>query len=72
MLSNNILKELRKQGKSQLWLSFETKIASQDLSQVANGKKICWPAWRQKISMALGVSEEELFPNEKGGEQCAG
>jgi len=57
------LKEvMQRDGLSQRKLSIMAKMTSQDLNQVINGKKPFFPAWRKRISSALGMSEEELFP----------
>lgn len=69
MGSNRLKAILRKQGKTQFWLSRETGITCPDLSQVMNGKKYCFPGWRKKISQALNLPEEEIFtdtPNKVG------
>jgi transcriptional regulator with XRE-family HTH domain len=65
MLKNN-LQEVRKQrGLSQLRLSFLTGISPGDISRIENGWVKPYPGWRKRLGRALGVSEAELFPNEK-------
>jgi hypothetical protein len=52
-------------GVSQRYLSAVTGIAQANLSQVERGGP-CWPDWRRRIAMALGVSEDALFGNGSG------
>lgn len=49
-------------GVSQRKLSFMAGISNQDLNQAINGKKPFFPAWRKRVSEALEMSEDELFP----------
>lgn len=64
-MKQNQLKEiLQREKKTQFWLSRETGITCPDLSQVMNGKRYCFPGWRKKISQALDIPEEEIFPCE--------
>jgi len=66
MLKNN-LQEVRKQRElSQLRLSFLTGIPPSDISRIENGWLKPYPGWRKRLARALGVSEAELFPIEKG------
>ena len=59
----NNLKEIReKENYSQLKLSYETRIASTDISSIERGKKFPYPGWRKKLAAALDVKEEEIFP----------
>jgi hypothetical protein len=47
---------------SQRKLSIMAGITSQDLNQALHGKKPFFPAWRKRVSTALDVPEDELFP----------
>lgn len=65
------LKEiLEEKGISQRKLSIDAGIASQDVNQAINGKKPFFPGWRKRISDALGVPEEDLFPEYYHGREA--
>lgn len=50
--------------------SFAKKIGINpvDFNQIINGKKYPYAGWRKKISEALNISEEILFPGVKDGD----
>lgn len=52
---------LNEQGISKLQLAMKAGINPSDLYAALNGSKPIFPAWRKKISEALGVPEAELF-----------
>ena len=54
---------MEKNGISQRKLSLLTNITSQDLNQAINGKKPFFPSWRKRVSEALKIPENELFPD---------
>ena len=59
----NNLKEIRTQkGLSQLALAKLTNITPTDISRIENNWLKPYPGWRKRLSDALGVSEEEIFP----------
>ncbi|MBS4029938.1 MAG: helix-turn-helix transcriptional regulator [Clostridiales bacterium] len=61
----NRLREVRKQqGLSQFGLAKMCGVEPSNLSKVENGILKPYPGWRQRIALALGVSEEEIFPVE--------
>lgn len=62
MLKTNLRKYRKEKGMSQLDLAIQTKIATSDISLLENGKKYAFPGWRKRLSKALEVSEDELFP----------
>ena len=65
----NLLKEFRtKKGFSQLTLAKLTNIAPTDISRIEHGWIRPYPGWRKRLARALKVSEAELFPTEKGGQ----
>ncbi len=65
---NNKLREVRNQrGLSQLRLSFLTGIPPGDISRIENDWLKPYPGWRKRLASALGTTEAELFPSEKGG-----
>ena len=62
----NRLAELRHQRQmSQLNLAKLTGIQPSDLSRIENHRMVCYPAWKKRLSRALGVSEQEIFPLEE-------
>ena len=63
----NNLKEIRtKRGFSQLTLAKLTNIAPTDISRIENDWLRPYPGWRKRLARALGTTESELFPIEKG------
>lgn len=60
--------ELKKQGITKYRLAQLTGIASSDIYQCMNGKKIMFNGWKKRIADALESTVEELFP-EKDGEK---
>jgi len=62
MLENNLRKIRKEQGFSQLELSYDTRIASTDISDIELGKKYPYKGWREKLAEALEVEEEKIFP----------
>ncbi len=65
MFESNNLRKIRKQkGLSQLELGRKTKIASQIICNLENGKQYPYPGWRKRLAKALGVREREIFPSE--------
>jgi putative transcriptional regulator len=62
---NSKLREVRKaKGLSQLRLSLVTSISPWEISRIENGWIKPYPGWRKRLARALGVTEEELFPEE--------
>jgi len=62
----NRLKEIRREkGLSQLRLAFVTGISPSDISRIENDWIRPYPGWRKRFSRALGISEDEIFPNDK-------
>lgn len=65
----NRLKEARgEKGISQLKLAFLTGISPGDISRIECGWIRPYPSWRKRLAEALGTTESELFPSEKGGQ----
>jgi len=66
-MENNLRDIRKKKGMSQLALSYDTRISPSDISNIERGKQYPYKGWRKKISSALEVDEEEIFPeiNEK-------
>jgi transcriptional regulator with XRE-family HTH domain len=63
---DNNLKIFRKNQKlSQLKLSYLTGIAPGDISRIENGWIKPYPGWRKRLAEALGVTQDQLFPNGK-------
>jgi transcriptional regulator with XRE-family HTH domain len=63
MIQPNKVRAIRKrQGLSGLDVAYRAKIAPGILSNIENGKIICYPGWRKRIAAALAVPEHELFP----------
>lgn len=64
----NNLREVRgKKGLSQLRLAMVTGISPWDISRIENEWIRPYPGWRKRLARALGTTEDELFPTEKGG-----
>ena len=63
MLPENKLKTVRlEKGFSQLDLSAKTRISPGTISNIESGKIYPYPGWRKRLSRALGLPENELFP----------
>lgn len=63
----NRLREFRKKNNlTQLDLSKLTDIYPNDISQIETGYRKAFPGWRKRLSEALEVEEEVLFPEEEG------
>ena len=61
--SGRKLQETRKQqGLTQLALSQRTNIHPNEISRIERGIIQPYPGWRRRIAAALGVPEDELFP----------
>lgn len=69
---NTLKAKMEEKKISGLELSRITGIAPCVISNLKNGKQWPYPAWRKKISEALDVPEEKLFPKLKGGASSAG
>lgn len=52
---------LKERGLSKLQLAMKAGINPSDLYQALSGNKPMYPAYRRKLSEALGVPEAELF-----------
>ena len=67
----NLVRERRQQlGLSQTKLACMLGVAESTLSDLELGKRQAWPKIRKALSRALGRTEPELFPNEKGGQDA--
>lgn len=64
---NNLRAVLERQGISQLDLYKLTGISPASLSNIVTGRLIPYDGWKKRISEALGVSEQEIFPESKEG-----
>ncbi len=63
----NRLKEFRnRRGFSQLRLAMLTGIAPSDISRIENNWLRPYAGWCKRLARALGATEAELFPKEKG------
>ena len=60
---SNLQKVRKEKGLSQLKLSMMTGIAPGDISCIENDRLRPYPGWRKRLARALGVSEQELFPD---------
>ena len=60
--------EMVKQGISGNRLALISLISPSDFSRAINGKMPFYPAWRERISDALGVDETKIFDMENGKE----
>ncbi|MFW6030320.1 MAG: helix-turn-helix domain-containing protein [Halanaerobiales bacterium] len=62
-MKTNKLRQVRlKKGISQERLASEAGMVQADISQLENNKKYAYPGWRKRLSKALGVNEDTLFP----------
>lgn len=67
MISENRVREVRQQKElSGLEVAYKARIAPGVLSNIENGKIVCYPGWRKRIAAALGCNEADLFPEEVG------
>ena len=62
---SNLQKVRKEKGLSQLKLSMMTGIAPGDISCIENDRLRPYPGWRKRLTRVLGVSEQELFPDEQ-------
>ena len=53
---------MREKNLSKMRVSLNAGINPPDFYQALNGKKPFFPAWRKRVSEALEISEDELFP----------
>lgn len=64
-MKKNYLREIRTgKGVSGLELARRSKIAPSTISNIENYRIVPYDGWKQRISEALGVPVEEIFPNE--------
>ncbi len=62
-----LLKEiLSTRGMSQNQLAYESRVPTNVISQVVNGRLYPCPAWRLRISEAMGLPEDSLFSEKRG------
>lgn len=59
--------EMKSRGISRNKLALLARIAPSDIYGVFNGTRPLFPAWRRRIADALGMDEDELFPEQEGG-----
>jgi len=64
-MTNNLKKIRNDKGLSQLRLAFLTGISPTDISRIENDVRKAYPGWRKRLAEALGVTEDNLFPNGK-------
>jgi len=61
----NNLREIRRiKTLSQFDLAKLSNIAPSDISRIENGKLYAHPGWRKRLSDALKVKEQEIFPED--------
>jgi transcriptional regulator with XRE-family HTH domain len=56
--------EREKRGWSKTRLGIRADVNPVSIGQIELGRVPAWPAWRKRISQALGVSVEELFDSD--------
>ena len=62
MYYETVKKEAEAQGLSIRKLAAKANMTAPDLCQAISGAKTFWPQWRKRVSEALGVPEDQLFP----------
>lgn len=62
MITNNLKIYREQKGLSQLQLSMKTGIAHSAICNIENERIFPYPGWRKRISIVLGIDEEEVFP----------
>lgn len=62
MWENNLRKIRKARGLSQFDLAKMADVNPTDISAIENCKKFPYPAWRRRLSAALEVPENEVFP----------
>ena len=71
MIPKNKVKEFRlAKGFSGLELSRRAKIAPSTLHNIENFKTPVYPGWKKRLSEALQVDEQELFPEVDENANC--
>ena len=66
----NLEKALNEKGWTRNRLSVEAGISSSEIYTALAGQRPMFPGYRKKISDALGIPEEELFSEERGGQDA--
>lgn len=64
-LKNNLKKILKEKGISGMQLSRITGISTSVIYSISSEKIVAFPGWKRRISEALGVPVDEIFPNEE-------
>ncbi len=67
---NNLRNVREKKGISQLELARITRIAPANICNIENGRQYPYPGWRKRLSEALQVDEQELFPEVDENANC--
>ncbi len=64
-MKNKLRKFRENKGLSQLQLSMKTGIAPNIICNIENERIIAYKGWKKRISEALNVPEQEIFPEKK-------
>lgn len=56
--------ELEDRQLSERKLAIMAGLAPQSINAAMNGNVKFWPGWRKKVSIALGMAEQDLFPED--------
>ena len=67
-----LAKIIKEKGITTYRLARMAEIAPSDLYCVLKNQKPCYPAWRSRISKALGMNEKDVFPEYHNKEQANG
>ncbi len=62
MVENKVKEYRERAGLTQTELSRRARIASPNLSDIENGKRLPWPRVKRSLARVLKVSIDELFP----------
>jgi len=65
MINNNLKKFRKEKEWSQFELAKRSDIPQSRISQIENGKIEAYPGWRKRISVALDVEGDKIFPENK-------
>jgi hypothetical protein len=61
----NVVRYLKKQGRSRYWLSKETGDYQSTIANVCHGRSVCGAGLLTRIASALGVTADDLLKKPK-------
>jgi len=64
-IATNVIRALKKQGKSRYWLAKETGEYEGTIANVCHGRNVCGAGMLSRIANALGVTTDKLLEKPK-------